>query len=129
MEVILDSLAERPGALDFYLGHEIGHIKCGHVGRSAFLMPARMLPLIGAADSRAREYTCDLHGLACCDDPKDADFAGGAEVTLAPFLENDALTWECSGNLNPVFLEQACGTQIGERFLSEYTHRPGDRAR
>ena len=30
------------------------------------------LPLIGAAYSRAREYTCDLHGLACCPNPEHA---------------------------------------------------------
>jgi competence protein ComGC len=36
------------------------------------LWPASILPLLGAAYSRAREYTCDLYGLACCKDPQDA---------------------------------------------------------
>jgi len=72
---IVDALSDRPDALDFYLGHEIGHIQRGHVRRMGFLAPARILPLLGTAYSRAREYTCDLHGLACCDDPKDAAYA------------------------------------------------------
>lgn len=72
---IVDALADRPAALDFYLGHELGHIQRGHVRRLGFLAPARALPLIGTAYARAREYTCDLHGLACCDDAKDAAYA------------------------------------------------------
>ena len=31
-----------------------------------------MFPLISPAYARAREYTCDLHGLACCEDARDA---------------------------------------------------------
>lgn len=72
---LIDALEERPDALDFYVGHELGHLKRGHVRRATFLAPSRILPLVGAAYARAREYTCDLHGLACCDDPKDAAYA------------------------------------------------------
>lgn len=36
------------------------------------LAPASLLPLIGAAYSRAREYTCDRHGLAACDKAESA---------------------------------------------------------
>jgi Zn-dependent protease with chaperone function len=71
---VLDALAQHPDSIDFYLGHELGHIQRGHLRWAGFLAPAAMLPLLGAAYSRAREYTCDLYGLACCDVPKDAAY-------------------------------------------------------
>ncbi|WP_305879916.1 M48 family metalloprotease [Simiduia sp. 21SJ11W-1] len=72
---IVDALKKYPDGLNFYLGHELGHIKRGHLNWATLIWPARLLPLLGAAYSRAREYTCDLHGLACCNQPKDAAFA------------------------------------------------------
>jgi Zn-dependent protease with chaperone function/competence protein ComGC len=69
---VVDALASRPDALDFYIGHELGHIHRRHLVWAPLLWPASILPLLGAAYSRAREYTCDLYGLACCKDPQDA---------------------------------------------------------
>jgi Zn-dependent protease with chaperone function/Tfp pilus assembly major pilin PilA len=62
---VVDTLRDHPEALAFYLGHELGHLKRKHLQWHAFLMPASVLPLLGAAYHRAREYTCDRHGLAC----------------------------------------------------------------
>lgn len=70
---VVDGLADNPDALNFYIGHEIGHIKRKHLHWATVLMPATALPLIGAAYARAREYTCDRHGLAACDDPRNAE--------------------------------------------------------
>jgi Zn-dependent protease with chaperone function len=70
---VVDGLAHNPDALNFYIGHEIGHIKRKHLSWATFLMPAAALPLIGPAYSRAREYTCDRHGLAACDNPQNAE--------------------------------------------------------
>ena len=78
---IVDALTKNPNALNFYIGHELGHIKRSHLDWSVFLWPANILPLIGSAYSRAREYTCDLHGLACCDNINDA--AQGMAVLAA----------------------------------------------
>jgi Zn-dependent protease with chaperone function len=64
---VVDALEDHPDALNFYIGHEIGHLKRGHLRWAPLLSPASMLPLIGAAYARAREYTCDRHGLAACD--------------------------------------------------------------
>lgn len=75
---VVDALADNPDALNFYIGHEIGHIKRKHLKWSTVLLPASMLPLIGAAYSRAREYTCDRHGLAACDSPLNAEFGMAA---------------------------------------------------
>ncbi len=69
---VVDALEDHPGAINFYIGHELGHISRGHLIWGPFLFPAGMLPLLGAAYSRAREYTCDRHGLACTDSHQDA---------------------------------------------------------
>lgn len=99
---VLDALAARPEALNFYLGHELGHIKRGHLGWSATLLPSKVVPLIGAAYSRAREYTCDLHGLACCEDPRAAAhglavLAGGANAAATLDVNRLAAQSDASG--------------------------------
>lgn len=71
---IVDALDTRPDGVDFYIGHELGHIRRGHLRWGWVVAPATVLPILGAAYSRAREYSCDLHGLACCLDPKDAAY-------------------------------------------------------
>ena len=63
---VVDALESEPEAINFYIGHELGHIRRSHLLWGPLLFPASILPLLGAAYSRAREYTCDLHGLACC---------------------------------------------------------------
>jgi Zn-dependent protease with chaperone function/type II secretory pathway pseudopilin PulG len=75
---VVDALADNPDALNFYIGHEIGHIKRKHLAWSTVLLPASILPLVGAAYSRAREYTCDRHGLAACDNALNAEFGMAA---------------------------------------------------
>lgn len=70
---VVDGLADNPDALNFYIGHELGHLKRKHLSWATVLMPAAVLPLVGAAYSRAREYTCDRHGLAACDNPVNAE--------------------------------------------------------
>ena len=75
---VVDALADNPDALNFYIGHEIGHIKRKHLVWSTVLLPASILPLVGAAYSRAREYTCDRHGLAACDNALNAEFGMAA---------------------------------------------------
>lgn len=69
---IVDALEEHPDALNFYIGHELGHLKRKHLVWGSVLAPAAFLPIIGTAYSRAREYTCDRHGLAACSDPASA---------------------------------------------------------
>lgn len=66
MSDIVDALEDDQEALNFYIGHELGHIERGHLSRAWFLQLAMMLPLVGCAYARAREYTCDQYGLACC---------------------------------------------------------------
>ncbi len=101
MSDVVDSMEDRPGALDFYIGHELGHLRQHHLTWSKVLAPAMFLPLIGAAYSRAREYTCDRHGLAVCENPEDAQYglvalAAGKRrwraVNLVDYSESAAIT-------------------------------------
>ena len=69
---VVDALEGRPGALNFYLGHELGHVHRGHLIWRPALLPASFLPLLGAAYQRACESTCDNYGAVCCDDAEDA---------------------------------------------------------
>lgn len=68
---VVDSLQDKPGAIDFYIGHELGHIHRKHLLWSVFVMPASILPLLGTALRRAEEYTCDRYGVACCESKED----------------------------------------------------------
>jgi Zn-dependent protease with chaperone function/Tfp pilus assembly major pilin PilA len=64
---VVDSLDDHQGAIDFYIGHELGHIHRKHLIWGWFIAPASILPLLGSALRRAEEYTCDRYGAACCD--------------------------------------------------------------
>lgn len=72
---VVDALEEQPDGINFYMGHELGHIRRGHLTGHLWRLPALWLPLLGAAYSRAKEYTCDLHGRACCADGETASRA------------------------------------------------------
>jgi len=76
----VDAMRQLPEGLRFYIGHELGHLKRKHLTGALLRWPVLWLPLLGAAYSRSRETTCDLHGRACCDS---ADTAGLALVALA----------------------------------------------
>jgi Zn-dependent protease with chaperone function len=72
---IVDALKDRPEAIKFYMGHELGHIQRKHLTRQWWLAPASLTPLLAPAYARACEYTCDRHGLACCNNLEDAQRA------------------------------------------------------
>jgi Zn-dependent protease with chaperone function len=70
---IVEALEDKPDAINFYIGHEIGHIKMRHMRWAPLLIPASVLPLLGAAYARAREYTCDRHGFLACESLNSAE--------------------------------------------------------
>lgn len=63
---VIDALEDQPDAIDFYIGHELGHIHRKHLSWRTFVMPGSLLPIVGPALRRAEEYTCDRYGVACC---------------------------------------------------------------
>jgi Zn-dependent protease with chaperone function len=69
---IVDAMEEHPDGVNFYFGHELGHIRRHHLTGNLLRAPVLWLPLIGAAYSRAKESTCDRHGRACCASPESA---------------------------------------------------------
>ncbi len=65
-DVLEVAYQEGRSAVEFIIGHELGHIKRGHVSglKSLLLLPARLIPFLRSAYSRACEYTCDNIGYA-----------------------------------------------------------------
>lgn len=69
---VVDSLEERNASIDFYIGHELGHLHRKHLLWRPFFMPLSLLPLLIPAYHRACESTCDQYGAFCCESPEDA---------------------------------------------------------
>src|SRR5258706_4399452 len=68
----VDAMDSEPDGVNFYIGHELGHVRMKHLSGRFWRLPVLWLPLLGAAYSRAKESTCDRHGLACCAGPEPA---------------------------------------------------------
>jgi len=75
---VVDAMAKHADGVRFYIGHELGHLRMKHLSGHFLRWPVLWLPLLGAAYSRARESTCDRHGLACSSSPEGAARALGA---------------------------------------------------
>ncbi len=84
---VVDAMAKHADGVRFYIGHELGHLRMKHLSLQLLRWPVIWLPLLGAAYSRARETTCDRHGLACSGSPE------GAARALAA-LSAGAKRWE-----------------------------------
>ncbi len=72
---VVDALEDHPDGVNFYIGHELGHIRMKHFTGHFWRWPALWIPLLGAAYARAQEYTCDRHGAACSTSPQHAAHA------------------------------------------------------
>jgi Zn-dependent protease with chaperone function len=69
---LLEACGEDEGARDMVIGHELGHVKSGHLDWMWLIAPGTFVPFLGSAYSRARELTCDRWGAALCGDPAGA---------------------------------------------------------
>jgi Zn-dependent protease with chaperone function len=61
---LLEACAENQAARDMIIGHELGHIHAGHLRHRWLILPSSLVPFLGSALSRAREFTCDRYGYA-----------------------------------------------------------------
>jgi hypothetical protein len=59
---LLEACEEDGKELDMIIGHELGHLALGHLKWLLFLSPAKIVPWLGTAYSRACEYSCDRCG-------------------------------------------------------------------
>jgi Zn-dependent protease with chaperone function len=66
---LVEACGDDAEAVDFIVGHELGHLKAGHLRFQWVIILGRLFPFIGSAYSRAREYTADRYGLAGINDP------------------------------------------------------------
>jgi Zn-dependent protease with chaperone function len=64
-DVLELALEKGEAAVGFIVGHELAHLWRGHLKHRWLTMPARFLPYLGLAYSRACEYTCDRLGAWC----------------------------------------------------------------
>ncbi|MCQ0031750.1 M48 family peptidase [Burkholderia glumae] len=69
--------ANNDAQVRFVIGHELGHHAAGHLNPwlNALRLPAHLVPFLGKAYSRSREYTCDSIGAYLA---KDAAASRGA---------------------------------------------------
>ncbi len=61
---LLEACGDDTEARDMIIGHEIGHLRCGHLDWFILTSLGRVIPFLGSAYSRACEYTCDRWGAA-----------------------------------------------------------------
>ena len=130
----VDAMRDLPDGINFYFGHELGHIKQGHLTGHIWRMPVLWLPLVGAAYARAQEYTCDMHGRACCDNPESAAralavLAAGAEKWKTINLRQYARQTMANRGFFPDLHELLSGypwmTKRVARAISPTTKMPG----
>lgn len=69
---VVDAMAQHADGVRFYIGHELGHLRMKHLTGRLLRWPVLWLPVLGGAYARARESTCDRHGLACSKTPEGA---------------------------------------------------------
>lgn len=74
---LLDACGDDDKARDMVIGHELGHLRSGHLDLFWLKAPGMFFPFLGSAYSRACEYTCDRWGAALSGD------RGGATRGLA----------------------------------------------
>jgi Zn-dependent protease with chaperone function len=61
---LIEACGSDEAARDMIIAHELGHLHRGHVRWQFLIAPALLVPFLGTALSRAREFTCDRYGAA-----------------------------------------------------------------
>jgi Zn-dependent protease with chaperone function len=63
-DILEEAYESNKEAVEFIIGHELGHLKRKHSIKNLLLFPSAVVPFLSAAYSRACEYTCDNIGAA-----------------------------------------------------------------
>jgi hypothetical protein len=72
---LVGALTDHQGAIDFFIGHELGRLHDPDRNWVWLLLPGRVLPLLGPAYARAKVYSYDRHGIGACRNRVDAALA------------------------------------------------------
>jgi hypothetical protein len=72
---LVGALTEHQGAIDFFIGYELGRLHDPDRSWRWLLLPGRVLPLLGPAYARAKIYSYDRHGIGACRNRVDAGLA------------------------------------------------------
>jgi Zn-dependent protease with chaperone function len=64
-DVLAMAMRQGEAAVSFIVAHELGHVWRGHLRHRWLIAPARFVPYLGSAYSRACEFTCDRVGAFC----------------------------------------------------------------
>jgi Zn-dependent protease with chaperone function len=108
---LLEACGDNEGARDMIIAHELAHLRLGHLRWNWLILPGYVVPLLGSALSRAREYTCDRYGLAG---------AGGAPgATLGLAILSAGPKFGPRVNLG-AFVDQRGDTNTGLMTLGEW---------
>ena len=96
--------------VDFIVAHELGHHAAGHLKNLLLTAPARLVPLLGPAYSRACEYTCDRAGLFAVGSLEGSQrafavLAAGSKAGAMLDLRSLALQQETAGEFWPAVAE------------------------
>jgi hypothetical protein len=78
---LIGALTERQGAIDFFIGFELGRLRDRYRRWIPFLFPATILPLLGPAYARACIYTYDRSGLEASKTGVDAAYALAVQIS------------------------------------------------
>lgn len=63
-DIVEPAYEQGPEVVDFVIAHELAHHRREHITKLLLLWPARSMPFLGKAYSRACEFTCDRIALA-----------------------------------------------------------------
>lgn len=120
---LVDALHDNPSARDMVIGHELGHLRANHLRWFWFLLPSYLVPFLGKALSRAREYTADRYGAACVENKETINqgliiLAAGKELaakvelrTFAAQINHVNTGWMRIGewfSTHPVLVRRVC---------------------
>ena len=61
-DILSEAFENNIQAVEFIIGHELGHVKRKHILKRMLLFPSFVIPFLNSAYSRACEYTCDNIG-------------------------------------------------------------------
>jgi Zn-dependent protease with chaperone function len=111
-DILAAAYEQNMKVVEFVIGHEMGHIKRKHIFKRFLLLPAAFIPFLGAAYSRACEYTCDSIGHALCPE--------GAKSGMLLLAAGRGLFTRVNSQafIEQIYTEESFSRWLAEKFAS-----------